>query len=500
MNRYNFRTRFSFLRPGEELPMLPPQCPDTTPESFSQQALRRLPLADAVLSLWSYVLQPPFLDDIFQHYRGRSFEHVLSFPTFVDLLADALIRHDGSGRKACEYADEQHLLPVSAQAFYGKLRRIPLRLSLGFLEEVTARLLPLRTAHAPAETLPGSLDGLTVVIGDGKTIKGVAKRLRAARGVAGKVHGGKLLVAFLPACGLVTTWTADLDGEVNDAKLVPDLLPRARQRIPGPRLWVLDRQFCDPVQAERLTKEDDHFLVRYHRKVHFIADTQRPVHQTTDERGRVVREEWGWLGAVSNPRRRYVRRITLQRPAAEAIILVTDLLDEERYPAVDLLAVYLKRWRIEQVFQHITEVFQLKRLIGSTAEATVFQASFCLVLYNLIQIVRQLAAEAAPVPCSVASLSAEQIFDDVCEELTALNRVMPARDVVGLFAAEWTVAGLRKHVLERLRQGFTQRWRKAVNAKPRPHTKKPTGRCKHTSIHRLCEAYRQQQKANGGTP
>ena len=39
---------------------------------------------------------------------------------------------------------------------------------------------------------------------------------------------------------------------------------------------------------------------------------------------------------------------------------MTDLLDEQAYPAEDLLAVYLKRWEIERVFQKITEVFELR--------------------------------------------------------------------------------------------------------------------------------------------
>ena len=57
-----------------------------------------------------------------------------------------------------------------------------------------------------------------------------------------------------------------------------------------------------------------------------------------------------------------MRQIHLVRPGEEELYLVTDLLDEQKYPAEDLLAVYLKRWGIERVFQKITEVFHLERL------------------------------------------------------------------------------------------------------------------------------------------
>jgi hypothetical protein len=265
--------------------------PQVKPSPFTLEALARLPLADAVLSLWSYALQPDFLEGVFDRHRGRSFTDVLTFPHVVELLADALVRHRGSGRASFRRAAEQGALPTSAEAVYGKLRRLPLGLSLGFLEEVTARLVPLLPPGVQAARLPDCLAGLTVVIGDGKTIKGVARRLLPTRGAAGKVYGGKLLVAYLPARGLGTTLTADRDGETNEARLVPARLARAAGCSPGPRLWVLDRPFCDPVQAERRTAAGDHFVIRYHKKVHFVPDPERPARCWTDGLGREVVEE-----------------------------------------------------------------------------------------------------------------------------------------------------------------------------------------------------------------
>src|SRR5205807_1781428 len=83
------------------------------------------------------------------------------------------------------------------------------------------------------------------------------------------------------------------------------------------------------------------------------------------------------------------------------------------YPAADLLAVYLARWQIENVFQAITEVFELRHLIGCAPQATVFQASLCLVMYNVLQVLRGYAAAVAPEPVAVEALSAEQIFTDL---------------------------------------------------------------------------------------
>jgi hypothetical protein len=415
---------------------------------------------------------------------------------FVELIGDALLQHGGSGRQSFTRAREQGTLPTSSEAVYAKLRRVPLSLSLGFLAESTARLRDLLPAGHVATALPASLQELTVIVGDGKTLKRVAKRLLPARGVAGKVLGGKLLVAFLPGPGLAVAMAAAPDGEANECRLVPQVLEQARQRVAGPRLWVLDRQFCDLVQPARCTQAGDHFLIRYHPKVHFHPDPHRPTQLSLDTQGRPVSEEWGWLGAEDNPRRRYVRRITLERVGEEAVVLVTDLLDAERYPAADLLTVYLARWGIERVFQQITEVFALQRLSGSTPQATVFQAAFCLVLYNMVQVVRGYIAAARPEPCPAETLSAEQIFYDVQRELTAVSVLLPPAMVAAEYVEELTVEQLRQRLHCLLASVWTPRWHKAMNKKPRPKAPKAKQSGAHTSMPRLLEAARQQPRAS----
>jgi len=327
---------------------------------------------------------------------------------------------------------------------------------------------------------------------DGKKIKRAAKRLKPLRGTPGKVFGGKLLAAHLPASGLVVATAADLDGEANDIKLVPEALERARAKIAGPRLWVADRQFCDLDQPRRFSEQGDHFLIRFCRKMGFHPDPERPSVTSCDRRGLVVVDEWGWIGAASDERRRWVRRITLQRPDAEDVILITDLVEAASIAATDLLEVYLGRWGIERVFQQITEVFALERLIGATPQATIFQAMFCFVLYNLIQVVRAYIAATRAEPTPVESLSTEQIFADTRAELTALNKVVsPAQVAVGIpmSLTETEVANRLRELLSGL---WSPLWIKAANKKPRPAKTKAKSGGAHTSVHRVLQAHQKQ--------
>ena len=208
-------------------------------------------------------MQPRFLAQVFAEYRGRSFEETLTFARFVDLIGDALVEHQGSGRQSFTRAQEQGTLETSSEAGYGKLRRVPLSLSVGFFAEGTVRLRALLPPQHLAAELPVSVADLTVVVGDGKTLKRVAKRLLPARGAAGKVYGGKLLVAFLPSQGVAVAMAADPDGERNECRFVPQVVEQTRHVVSGPRLWVLDRQFCDLVQTARCSEDRDHFLIRY---------------------------------------------------------------------------------------------------------------------------------------------------------------------------------------------------------------------------------------------
>jgi hypothetical protein len=203
---------------------------------FAHEVLSRLPLAEAVLSLWRWVADPLFLLSVFARHRGQGYEKEISFGVLVQLIADALLEHEGSGKKSFERGREQGLLTASVQAVYQKLGRIPLGLSEAWLAESTARLRPLYPEAARLPVAPALRD-LEVIIVDGKAIKRVAKRLKPLRGRKGGVLGGKALVALELRSGVVVAMATHADGETNEAKLVPALSKCARRWSGGGCGW-----------------------------------------------------------------------------------------------------------------------------------------------------------------------------------------------------------------------------------------------------------------------
>jgi hypothetical protein len=440
--------------------------------TFDREAARRLPLAEATFRLLDFVMQEGFLNEVYQLHRGASYEKVIAFPLFVHLVTDALLGHRGSAHQTFCTSIDENALKASVQAMYGKLKRVPIKLSTELFAAAAQRLgnVGLPTVVHP---WPATLADFRPLAFDGKKLKYVAKLLKPLRGLKGTVLGGKLLVVQDMRTQQAVAFEPAADGEAADNPLVPAVVARVRA-LPDPRarLWVGDRAFCDYKLLGLLSEGSDHFVVRFNTSCGFHADATQKARTGKDSQGRPFVQEWGWLGDENNPHRIQVRKITVTRaPKDDPLILVTSLLDASRYPADDVLTAYGARWGIEVMFQQVVQTFDLRHLIGATPQATVFQAMLCLLLYNTTMTVRDYVAAAADQEPRQVSL--KLFFDALVRDLTAWVEVIGPIATLRMFAEtridEWE--SLRSHLHQMLAHVWTERWRKAPTKKNRP--KKP---------------------------
>lgn len=444
--------------------------------------LDKVPLATSAWLLWDRCFSEETLNEFYAQHRGASYERAFSFANLVYLVNDALCQHGGRAAQTLARHNATEQCPASAQAFYGKLRRLPIPLSEALLAEGAQRLrswLPARLLSEP----PASLRDFRILIFDGKTFKHAAKRLKVARTHAGAGLGGRALVAMELTTGLIVGMVADPDAHVNEAKLVPRLLPHIRQHVAGRRLWVADRGFGDLAQVRRCTAEGDHCVLRMHKKSQFTPDATQPVRRGVDRLGRAWVDE---IGTLSSRRQGSMpmRRVTLSRDGKRPLEVITDLLDADAYPANDLLELYRQRWGIEQVFQQVSEVFHLSHLIGSSPEAVIFQGALCMTLYNLLLVVRANVADSQD--RAIASISAFNLFYDLKRDLIVLHHALTPDQVVQALRdrAAW-IPDLRRYLEQTLQGAWTDRWLKSPpkkrHLKPVKHKKGGAG---HFSIHR----------------
>lgn len=112
-------------------------------------------------------------------------------------------------------------------------------------------------------------------------------------------------------------------------------------------------------------------------------------------------------------------RYTVAQPGfrTRTVVLVTTLLDEKTFPAVELRDLYRQRWQIETSFRHLKTTMGLEVLKCHTVEGVCKELAVFVLIYNLVRAVMQVAAHTLDVP-------AEQIsFIDTLRWLAAGGRV-----------------------------------------------------------------------------
>jgi hypothetical protein len=119
--------------------------------------------------------------------------------------------------------------------------------------------------------------------------------------------------------------------------------------------------------------------------------------------------------------------------------------------------------------------------------------AFCLLLYNLLQVVRAYVATAQARPPE--TISTELLFDDVQRQLVALTELVPPPAVEPLFESLSSPDRLGERLSQLLGPVWTPRWLKAPAKKPKPPTARAAIRGNQTSVYRLLAAYRQPQQA-----
>jgi len=132
-------------------------------------------------------------------------------------------------------------------------------------------------------------------------------------------------------------------------------------------------------------------------------------------------------------------------------------------------------------------VFGLRKLIGSTPEATAFQAAFCMVVYNAIMVVKSYVAAVQPKPMSVDDVSNTMLFTSIVKQLTAMTELVPAASLAELVMPPQTAEATCAYLRQRLAGLWEPGWKKARNKNPRKYTAKPKGSGAHTSVYRVLQ-------------
>lgn len=452
----------------------------------AQEVLGRLPMAEATLRMVNGILEPSFLDPWYEENRERTYCRELTFAEVVGVMRDCLMVNTSVNHHWRHHKSD---LDPTVQAYYQKLKNLPVGLSERFLSATTERLKELVQPESLRE-VPLGLKDLRPVIVDARTIKHVAKRLLPTRALAGAALGGKTLAALDYGTGLIEAFSAATDGDANETTLLEGLLKQLKLKsdVLRPYLFIADRQYGDLTQPRRFAEVGE-YLIRVPKRLTFEADAARPARHYRDTEGREVVEEWGWLGRTNKLE---VRRLTVRRDGRDDVAVVTSLLDGDQHPALSLLELYRQRWSIEDVFRELVQVFGLERLIGSHPQAMIFQTSFCMFLYNVLQGQRQIVAKAHAIDLEI--ISTTKMFDRVQRSLTALFELLEPPDYLPLVSGARSWDELRKQLTDCLNRAWHPYWLKRKPGKPNPRRQRPKKSGAHFSVQRVLDEHAAKKK------
>jgi hypothetical protein len=110
-----------------------------TQDEFSVEAIRRVPVAEGVLSTLAVLFSEKRMAALYENHRGASYENDLSFHSVVELMYSAVIEHEAGGSEAFKAARAADKIGVSDQAVYGKIRRMRQSLSNALVCELHFR-------------------------------------------------------------------------------------------------------------------------------------------------------------------------------------------------------------------------------------------------------------------------------------------------------------------------------------------------------------------------
>jgi hypothetical protein len=330
------------------------------------------------------------LNAIFEQKAQQQYTRTLEFSTVAMLMSEVVF--DSSASIGAAFQNHHDQIPVTRKALYNKLNAVEPAISAAVVTETVSALEQIIDHMGSAR--PALLAGYRVKILDGNHLAATERRLKPLRSNAGAPLPGHALVVFEPHTGLVTGVIPCQDGHASERSLLEPLL-----RLVAPRdLWIADRNFCTTALLHDLSARGAAFVIRQHGTMPGTLEGERI------DRGRCASGHVYEQTLLSTDTRTKatlrLRRITIvldtpTRSRQSELHLVSNVPAEDA-TAAQLADLYGKRWRIETLFQELTETLCCEiKTLGYPQAALL---GFCLALLasNVLAVIKAALRAAHP--------------------------------------------------------------------------------------------------------
>jgi len=436
-----------------------------------QRFMEKAPVTVMVRSTLDRILSPAALDRIFANAAVRQVESELLFSSVVELLALVVWRQRDSINQAYQHAKED--FEVSVRSVYNKLNGTETQVCRALVRETAAPLEEIVAALGP--TRKAQLAGYRTRIIDGNHLTSTEHRLKVLRTTKSGPLPGQALAVLDPDRMLIVDLFPWEDGEAQERRLLPEVIPSARERD----LWIADRNFCTTGFLFGLARQGACFLVRQHKSTLSWETETKPKRIGRCETGVIYEQK---LCLLDGERKLWVRRITirLHRPTRNGeteINLLTNL-PRKHANAYRVAELYLKRWTIENAFQEIEQALRSEINTLGYPGAALLGFTIAVLTYNALSVAKWAIEMEHPESIQREQLSGYYLAGAVSADYGGMMIALPEEEWAERFAS-LTPKQFATHLRTCARHVRPDKFRKNTRGPKRPRPKASSGAIQH---------------------
>jgi Transposase DDE domain len=319
------------------------------------------------------------VDELFEQQAHRQYHRELLFSTVVNLMSLVVCGISPSLNAA--YQAKAKGIGVSIQSVYNKLNGMEPQIVEALLRHVVKRVQGL--IERLGGRLPPLLEGYRVKILDGNHLAATERRLEVLRSVNSAPLPGHALVILDPALMLAIDVFACEDGHAQERAL----LSRVLATVTSGDLWIADRNFCTLGFLFGLHWRGAALVIRQHGLLPWQA-LDELVFVGHSETGAVFEQSVQLI--FNDTLKLKLRRIVVQlkQPTRDGEVKIALLsnLPIAQADALQIAALYQKRWRIERLFQVLEQCFRGEINTLAYPKAALFGFVMALICYNLLAV------------------------------------------------------------------------------------------------------------------
>ena len=355
-----------------------------------ERFVKQSPVSVMVRGLLEKALSPQILDELFERSTKTQYTRELLFSTVVNLMSLVVCGVHPSVHAAHQASSEE--IGVSVTSVYNKINGIEpsicgeLVTKIGGQMEATIR-------HLKA-TIPDLLPGYRIKIIDGNAIcasqqrfaiAATEHRLKVLRDISSAPLPGQSLVVLDPSLMLAVDVFPCEDGHAQERSLFDEVLTTVEEDD----VWIADRNFCTLKFLFGIAAEQGYFIIREHRSLPWQATDDFSL---VGESDRAIVFEQNIILSANDGQLLKARRVKvcLEQPLRDGdkeIFILTNL-PFEVANALLIAQMYRKRWKLETLFQVLTENLCCEINTLGYPKAALFTFCIALVAYNVLSAVK----------------------------------------------------------------------------------------------------------------